>query len=282
MTRKDRLMLMGLACAALLVGFYMFVLSPQKKAAADAQAQVQSARSALEQAKQRAADGRAAQDAFRRDRATIVKIGRTVPETDDIPTLLTQLQALAKKEKVWFTSYALGDGGGSGSTTGPNGQASSSTTTPNGVSAASSTAAVAPLYPPGSVQMAGGLGRTPIKLKLKGEYFALERYLRAVQRFAVLSAKQEKATGRLMVVDGFTYSAADRVASFTADEKLTLKKVDKEFFLEAELAASVYFAPPIDTPPAASGGAAAGGSAAPAAADAGTSSTGAAAIGGLK
>lgn len=277
MTRKDRLMLMGLACVAMLIGFYMFVLSPQKKAASAAEAQVTSARSALDAAKQRANDGRVAQDAYRRDRATIVKIGRVVPETDDIPTLLTQLQALAKKEHVWFTSYGLGDGA-TGSSSGPNGQASSSTTTPTGQDAGGSTAAVAPLYPPGSVQMSGGLGRTPIKLGLKGEYFALERYLRAVQQFAVLTAKSEKAGGRLMVVDGFTYEPGDRVAS-TAAEGMKLKKVDKKFYLKAELAASVYFAPPIDTPPAS--GTAAGGQAAPATAGTSTS-TGTAAIGGLK
>ncbi|MBO9534193.1 MAG: type II secretion system protein M [Solirubrobacteraceae bacterium] len=280
MTRKDRLMLLGLAFGALLVGFYMFVLSPAKKAAADAQGQVDSARSQLEQAKQQAADGRAAQDAYRRDRATIVKIGRTVPETDDIPTLLTQLQALAKKEGVWFTSYGLGEGATGSSGTGPNGQASSSTTTPNGQSVGSSTSVIAPLYPPGSVQMSGGLGRTPIKLGLKGEYFNLERYLRSVQRFAILSAKNEKASGRLMVVDGFTYEASDRVAWIGGSiEKL--KKTDKSIFLKAELAASVYFAPPIDTPAA---GGASGGTAAPAASpDAGGStSTGTAAIGGIK
>ncbi len=43
--------------------------------------------------------------------------------------------------------------------------------------------------------MTGGLGRTPITLGLKGEYFNLEKYLRDVQRFAVLSEKHEQVKG---------------------------------------------------------------------------------------
>ncbi len=106
------MMLMAIAAVALLAAFWMMVLSPQRKAAADAKAQLSSARSQLTQAQDRANQGRAAQEAYRRDRATVVKIGRVVPETDDIPTLLTQLQALAKKDKVWFTSYAVSPDGG--------------------------------------------------------------------------------------------------------------------------------------------------------------------------
>jgi type II secretory pathway pseudopilin PulG len=276
MTRRDRFMLMAIAAVALFAGFWLFVLSPQRKAASTAQAQVDTARSELAAAQQRAADGRVAQDAYRRDRATIVKIGRVVPETDDIPTLLTQLHTLAKKEGVWFTTYNV-DAAGSSSSAGSTGQASSSTTTPTGQKASGSTAAVAPLYPPGSVQMAGGLGRTPIKIGLKGEYFALERYLRSVQRFAVLSQKQEKTTGRLLVVDGFTYETSDRVAWISG----ALKKSGKTIFLKAELGASVYFAPPLASPGSSSGSTAAPAAAASPSATA-SSSTGTATVGGLK
>ena len=152
---------------------------------------------------------------------------------------------------------------------------SSTTAGTSGKTGTGSTDAVAPLYPPGSVQMSGGLGRTPITIGLKGEYFNLERYLRDVQRFAVLSQNQTGAHGRLMVIDGFTYEASDRVAWINSK----IQKVGKSIFLKADLTASVYFAPPISAPTAL--GSSAG---APAAATPSSSSpaTGAATVGGLQ
>lgn len=264
-------MLLAIAAVGLTIAFWMLVLSPQRKAVADAQSQVQTAQTALTAAQQKAQDGRSAASDYRRDRATIVKIGRVVPATDDIPTLLTQLQALAKKEHVWFTTYSV-DGGGAGAAS----SATTSTTTPTTGSSNGSTAAVAPLYPPGSVQMSGGLGRTPIQIGLKGQYFNLERYLRAVQRFAVLSQNGERTNGRLLVIDGFEYTPGDRVA-WISDK---VEKLGQSIFLQAKLAASVYFAPPLDTPSTSNTGTAPG---AAGATPSGTStSTGAAAIGGIQ
>lgn len=271
MTAKDRNVLLVVLAAALIGASWMFLISPQRKAAADAQAQVTAAKQQLTDAQTKLDAGKAAQDAFRRDRVAIVKLGRVVPETDDIPTLLLQLSSLAKRHKITFHKYELGQGaGGSPSaapapTTPPS--SSSVVGSPAGADTGPSSAdAVAPLYPPGSTEIAGGLGRTTVQLKLQGSYFNLERYLRAVQHFAIVSAESTTAKGRLMVVDGFSY-----------------KNEDSGKGLVAELTASVYFAPPVAAP-----GTAAPGAAAPAAtpASAGTTppatNTGTAAIGGVR
>jgi len=269
---------MVIGAAALVIGFYMLIVSPQQKSAKDMQSQVATAKSALQAAQQKATDGQKAQEDYRRDRATIVKIGRAVPETDDIPGLLQQLETLAHKDDVWFTSYNVDDAAGGSSDS----SAASSTTTANGSKPGASTSAVAPLYPPGSVSMSGGLGRTPIKIGLKGEYFNLEKYLQDVERFAILSSKKENATGRLMVVDGFTYEASDRVA-WIGGRIDKLKKVGKSIYLKAELGASVYFAPPLNTPSASGAGASApGATAATPGAATPSSSTGAATVGGVQ
>lgn len=283
MTRRDRLMIMTVLGVALLVGFWMMVLTPQRKAAADAKTQVETAKTALAAAQSKVTSGKKAQEAFRRDRATIIKIGRAVPETDDIPTLITQLETLAKKNNVYFIKYTVSSTpGGSGSstssssstTTGSTPSASSQVAQPGAKGTNSSTNAVAPLYPPGSVQM-GNLGRTPIMIGLRGQYFDLERYLRAVQRFAVLSQTSSKAKGRLLIVDGFSYKAGDLIF-----RKLTGKKENTERWLEAELGASVYFAPPLETPSTVTPSAPATGAATPAAST--TTTTGTATVGGLR
>ncbi|MEH3053911.1 MAG: type II secretion system protein GspM [Patulibacter minatonensis] len=288
MTRRDRLVLLAVLGVGVLIGFYMFVISPQQKAASDAKAQVQTARQQLDSARARVDSGQKAQAQYRRDRASIVKIGRVVPETDDIPTLLTQLETIGKKYHVYFIKYSIGSSTGGGSSS-PSASSAPAATTPSAPSSSSSTVggggkgtevngstdATAPLYPPGSVEMTGGLGRTPISLGLKGTYFNLERYLRAVQRFAVLSQSgQSRTNGRLMVVDGFSYKTGDLV--FWYGSKGESRKTDR--FLVAELGASVYFAPPLEAPVASS--AAPGGAVAPAATPA--TSTGTAAVGGLR
>lgn len=270
MTRRDRIMILTVLSVVLLGGFWMLILSPQRKAAAEAEGNLATAKQSLAAAEAKLTAGRAAQQAFRRDRTTIVKLGRVVPETDDVPTLLTQLEALARKENVTFSDYRIEASAATPST------ASAATTAPIAGTAGpteekeSSTDATAPLYPPGSVEIAGGLGRTPIKVTILGTYFELERYLRSVQRFAVLSAKQSQTKGRLLIVDAFVYAPQERT-------KIKTPSPD----LKAELTASVYFAPPLVTPGAGSAAATPGApSAAPAAAT--TTSTGTAAVGGLR
>ncbi len=283
MTKRDRMMLLGVLAIVLLGAFWFLVLTPQRKASAEAEANLTAAKQELMAAQQKLTAGRQAQQDFRRDRTTIIKLGRVVPESDDIPTLLTQLEALAKRENVDFLSYSVeaGGGGASSATGAATGEASATAGAQTGTR---STDTVAPLYAPGSVEIEGGLGRTPIALTLKGRYFELERYLRAVQRFAVLSSKETSTKGRLIIVDGFSYTPIDAAAAAVADgEVAKAKKPSKSPDLTATLSASVYFAPPLETPSAAAA------SATPSATPAGatetpapSTSTGAATVGVLR
>lgn len=267
MTKRDRMMLMAVLAVVLLGGFWFLVVTPQRKAAADAEAQLAAAQNDLSSAQSRLSAGKSAREAFQRDRTTVIKLGRVVPESDDIPTLLTQLEALAKRENVKFTKYAIEAGGGGGSET-------PTATTPTAEVGTTSTDAVAPLYSPGSVETTGGLARTPIAITLSGKYFNLERYLRAVQRFAVLSAKRTTTNGRLIIVDGFGY-----VPEAEEGEDATKTKKGDSPNITATLSASVYYAPPLQTPKAS--GSADGSPAAPADA-ASSASTGTATVGALR
>lgn len=270
MTKKDRTMLLAVLAVVMIGGAWMLLISPQRKAAADSRAQVNAAKQQLVDAQADLDAGKTAQDAFRRDRVAIVKLGRVVPESDDIPTLLLQLRSIAKRHKVEFNKFELAQltGGGPATPTGttPTEGTSSVVGGPGstGTEGPSTTDAVAPLYPPGSTEIAGGLGRTSIALTLKGDYFNLERFLRAAQRFAVITAEQTKATGRLMIVDGFSYKVDDETGK-----------------LEAKMSASVYFAPPVEVPSAPASAGAPAATPAAGTTPAGTG-TGTAAIGGVK
>lgn len=276
MTKRDRMMILGVLAVVLLGGFWFFVLSPQRKAATKAQAALSGAQTELAAAQQKLSAGQKAQADFRRDRTTILKLGRVVPETDDIPTLLTQLQAIADKNHVGFQDYSVSPNAGASSTS--TGAVTSTTPTESTSTSASSTNATAPLFPPGSVSIDGGLGRTPIQLTLKGTYANLENYLQAVERFAVLSQEQSSTKGRLMVVDAFGYVVAPNT---TSNDSGTGKPTAEPRHpkLLATLNASIYFAPPLSAP-SASAAAATPGVTTPAGST--STSTGTAAIGSLR
>lgn len=269
MKKNDLLMVLVVAGVAVLGAFWFLLLTPQQKKASDAKAALATAQTDLAAAQQKVTAGRQAQDDFRRDRTTILKLGRVVPETDDIPTLLTQLQALADKYHVRFDDYSVSASGGASSTS----TGATTATTPTSTGTAS-TDATAPLFPPGSVSMSGGLGRTPIELALVGEYTDLQNYLRAVERFAVISAEHSSTTGRLMVVDAFSYALA---ADHPNQKIKNLWEVHPD--LSATLTASVYFAPPLDAPTASATGSSSG-TATPSTST--STSTGTATIGSLR
>lgn len=271
MTKRDRMMILGVLVVVLLGGFWLMLLSPQRKATAEAETQVATAQAALDAAQQKLTAGKQAQEKFRRDRTDIVKLGRVVPETDDVPTLLTQLQAIADRHDVKFVAYAIDSNASASQQSSSSDSAQSTTPTETGTR---STDSVAPLYAPGSIEIDGGLGRTPIVIELRGTYFNLEKYLRAVQRFAVLSAKQTTTNGRLVIVDGFSYDRAE-----SGDPTST--KVERNPTLTAELSASVYFAPPLETP-SPSAAPSSGSTPTPASSSSPSTSTGAAAVGGLR
>lgn len=283
MTKKDRNMLLGVLMIALLGASWMLVIQPQRKAASAARAQVATAQQQLSTAQQDVETGKQAEAAFRRDRVAIVKLGRVVPETDDIPTLLVQLDVLARRHKIEFNTYELVQAQGSpagaappaAGAAGAAGAEGTETTVGADGKPSTSADATAPLYPPGSSEIPGGLGRTSMTLKLQGTYFDLERFLRSVQHFAVVSAERTTAKGRLMMVDSFTYGLVDSAAT---DQKPSSKKPKK--LLNAELTASIYFAPPVEAPSGGGGGEAGGVPTTPPAG--GTTTTGTATIGGAK
>jgi Tfp pilus assembly protein PilO len=234
MTQRDRIMISVVLLVVLLGGYWMLLLSPKRKAAAAATTKLTAARQTLDDAQSKLTTGQQAQARFRNDRATVVRLGRVVPTSDDAATVLVQLQQIGKETGVDFVSYEINGSAAaaSASTTTSDPTPTTPTQTDTGTG---STAAVAPLYAPGSAQISGNLARTPIQLTLNAPYFKLEKFLRAVQRFAVISSDQTRAKGRLMIVDGVGF------APYTAPG------VPKGT-LQATVVASTYYAPAIASP----------------------------------
>ena len=95
MTTRDRLVIVGVLLAAALAGFWFLGLAPKRKETADLDAQIATQTQQLATAQQQAAEARKAKDRYDGDYAAVAKLGKAVPKSDALPSLVYQLQSLS-------------------------------------------------------------------------------------------------------------------------------------------------------------------------------------------
>jgi hypothetical protein len=181
MTTRDRLVLIGVIVLVVIAGGWLLVVSPERKQAAQAQTQVQSARTQLESAETAAAGARAAEERYTAAYSSVVSLGKAVPPSPEVPSLLYELDQASNQRDVTFSSIAAGTGGSSSSTT--------STTS-------SSSAALASAAPAGFTQL-------PFTFVFKGSFQGLEHLLGQVDGFVQRNtAGALSVNGRLLTIQG--------------------------------------------------------------------------------
>ena len=92
MTARDRLVIVAVLVAASLAGFWFLGLAPKRKESASLQTQIQAANTRLTVAQQKASQGETAKKRYDKDYADIARLGKAVPKSDALPSLLYQLQ----------------------------------------------------------------------------------------------------------------------------------------------------------------------------------------------
>jgi hypothetical protein len=228
MTTRDRLVIVGVLLAAALAGFWFLGLAPKRKEAADLQAQIATQTQQLTTAQAQAAEARRAKARYNDDYAAVAKLGKAVPKSDALPSLVYQLQSVAHSARIDFTSLKISGGGGQGPTPaaaaapaastaagGANPSASASGGSGSSASPAASapatpapaTQAAAATLPPGATVGSAGFPTMPFSFVFSGTFFDMERFFGDVQRFVRVNGKQVDADGRLLSVDGFSLVA---------------------------------------------------------------------------
>lgn len=197
MTQRDRTVLIVLGFAALLAGFWFGVLGPKRKEVKALDQQVTEQTTRRDEALAAVATGKQARENFGKDYAEVAKLGKAVPVTDQVPSLVYQIQSAADKTGVDFRVLKLRAGMG----------ASAASAAASGVAANQAAAAVAP---PGSSVGPAGFPTLPFTFKFEGEFFRMERMLSAVEQFTSTLGKTNGVTadGRLLTVDGFSIGAS--------------------------------------------------------------------------
>ena len=215
MTQRDRIVVTVLAMVAVLGGFWFVALKPKRAEVADLDAQVAEQVERRDAALERVAAGENAKRSYRADYATVAKLGKAVPASDQMPSLVYALESTADAHDVDFRSLELATGGATAS--------AAPAATPG-------TQAAAAVAPPGSQVGPAGFPTMPFSFVFDGGFSQMERFLSAVERYTTTTGSGEDVTvrGRLITIDGISIKAS------------------REGFpkISASLAATSYLLPP--------------------------------------
>jgi Type II secretion system (T2SS), protein M len=212
MTARDRLVLIGIVVLVVLAGGWLLVVSPERKSAAQAQAQVESAHQQLETAQAQATSARSAQQRYTAAYSSVVSLGKAVPPQEEVPSLIYELNHASHQRDVEFSSITTSATGSSGSATPTAGTAS----------------AAAGAAPAAFTQM-------PFTFVFKGSFEGLSHLLGEIDGFAVrTNAGGVVVSGRLLTVQG---------ADITLESQSSPTSGSKNTPLSATITATAYVLP---------------------------------------
>jgi hypothetical protein len=173
MTARDRLMIIFAATAAVLVAAYMLVVSPERNHASTVAGELSSASARVSAAESKLSEARQAQERYTAAYASIVTLGKAVPTSEEVPSLIYQLAQATHQKKVDFSSIVAGAG------------APSAGSAPGAIAAAAS----------------AGFTQMPFTFIFNGTYSDLEKLFTAINHDVTRStAGQIEVNGRLLTI----------------------------------------------------------------------------------
>lgn len=190
---NNKLIIAMVAVAALAGAFWMLILSPKREEAATLSTEVSQARESLSQHRSEVAIAVQAREEFPVAYQQLVVLGKAVPGDDDTPSLLVQLNRIARDSKVRFQALEL-NGSGSGETLPPP-EASETPAPPTEVAAST--------LPLGATIGPAGLGTLPYTLTFKGNFFRLADFIKGLDKLVETENAKVSVYGRLITIDGF-------------------------------------------------------------------------------
>jgi Tfp pilus assembly protein PilO len=225
MKGSDKAVVVGVVMAVILAVFYLKVLGPKRDDASSLKKDISALHGQIVQQQQVAAFAEDARQHFPTYYSRLVVMGKAAPTDADTPSLLVELNSIAKRTGVSFGGLQLDSGGDTSSTassssssTPPSGTSSTGTSTTSTTSTtatstpattsatpAAATEANAASQPLGATVGAAGLPTMPYTLTFEGSYFDIADFLNGVDDLVhVRGGAEVTANGRLLTIDGFT------------------------------------------------------------------------------
>lgn len=188
MTTRDRMVLIGILMLAVLGAGWILVVSPERKQAGKLEAQVSTAQSTLASAEGQLAHARSDQSQYTAAYASVVNLGKAVPPSQEVPSLIFQLSEASNQKNVEFSSITSSSGSAS--------SASASSTTSSTTATTASAGAAAAAF-----------SQMPFTFVFNGNFFDLEHLFHRLDSFAsVSSSGQATVSGRLLTIQSIKLS----------------------------------------------------------------------------
>lgn len=211
MTARDRIVLMVVAAVALVAGSWMLVIQPKRQQATKLETQVQTLQTQLSTARGQINSGLAARAAFAGDYTQLARLGEALPQDDNVPSLIYQIQNAASAARVDFRSLQMTPGSSSGSPA----PAPTPSTTPStssvgsaaNSSSSSSAAAASTVLPPGASLGPAGFPTEQFSFSFTGSFFHMSDFFNRLERFVVANNGTITVSGRLLTINGLSLGA---------------------------------------------------------------------------
>jgi Tfp pilus assembly protein PilO len=185
MTGRDRIVIIGVVVAVVLAAAWLLVVSPERKQASQLSAEVAADQAQLVSAEGKVASARGAQSQYAAAYTSVVSLGKAVPPSQEVPSLIDQLARASHNKNVEFASISDGSSGSA--------------------SAASFTS-------------------LPFTFTFEGSYFDLEHLFNQLTDFATLSSSGSlQVSGRLLTIQSVRLAPDNNGSetSASAPSKLT-------------------------------------------------------------
>lgn len=215
------LLVVGLAIA-----FWMLAISPKRDEASKLEAQASQAKGSLAQHEAEIAAAEEAKTHFAAEYQRLVVLGKAVPNEDDTASLLVQVNHIANRAGVRFSTLTLSsESGGEGEATTETSPAPESSPS----HPASATEVAASTMPLGATIGPAGLGVMPYTLAFSGNFFQIADFIKGLDSLVETQKERVTVDGRLLTINGFALQAAPK-AGFPK--------------LEATFSVTTYLTPP--------------------------------------
>jgi Pilus assembly protein, PilO len=216
-TRTNKILLTAAAFGLAVAAFWFLVLAPKREEITTLDANIATKQAEVAQSQQMLATYETARSSYKKNYATLARLGKAVPADDDVRSLLVQIESSAVGTGVDFQQIELGSNLGGADMAG---------TTETGEPAEGELAAA-----PGTIPVAGGaLSAMPFNFQFTGGFFDLSTFFARLEHFVSARNKRLDATGRLLRIE--KVSIAPSNAGFPD--------------MRATVGAATYVVPPVE------------------------------------
>jgi hypothetical protein len=189
-SRNYRILMVAVVAVLAVGGYWKLALAPKRADAAQLAQQVNDEKAQLAQSQGLLHTYSGAQQAYKANYGTVVRLGKAIPSGDDTRSLVVQLDAAAKRSGTAFDNIDVTAASTGSSSTAATGTTEGTDTTPGAVSA-------------------GSYSAMPFTLGFNGDFATLENFLGRVQRFVTLKGDRILVNGRLMRLESISLAPGD-------------------------------------------------------------------------